>query len=73
MHSRNINAIDPRIPTMPGRSMSGFHRPGRHRVHQARGAVRCSASRMTGGQHPNKSHLSGGLPHLMRTFLPIGR
>ena len=22
--------IDPRIPTMPGRSTSGFHRPGRH-------------------------------------------
>ena len=22
--------VDPRIPTMPGRSMSGFHRPGRY-------------------------------------------
>ena len=29
--------IDPRIPTMLGRSTSDFHRPGRHRVHQARG------------------------------------
>ena len=32
MHRR-----DPRIPTrtMPGWSTSGFHRPGRHRVHQS--------------------------------------
>ena len=27
---------DPRIPTMPGRSTSGFHRPSRHCSHQAR-------------------------------------
>ena len=37
---------NPRISIMPGRSVSGFHQPGRHRVHQARSAVRCSASRM---------------------------
>ena len=29
MHGRSRMAIDPRIPTIPGRSMSGFHRPGR--------------------------------------------
>ena len=29
-----------------------FHRPGRHRMHQARRAVRCSASRMKGELHP---------------------
>ena len=23
-------SIDPRIPTMPGRGMPGFHRPGRN-------------------------------------------
>ena len=26
MHGRSRIAIDPRIPTMPGRSTSGFHR-----------------------------------------------
>ena len=28
MHGRYRMTIDPRNPTMPGRSMSGFHRPG---------------------------------------------
>ena len=37
MHARSSRmAIDPRVPTMPGRSMSGFHRPGRRCLHQAR-------------------------------------
>ena len=27
-HSRSRMTIDPRIPTMPGRSMSSFHHPG---------------------------------------------
>ena len=45
MHGRSRMTIDPRIPTMPGRSTSGFHRPGRHCLHQARSAVRCPASR----------------------------
>ena len=31
MHGRSRMTIDPRIPTMPGRSTSGFHRTGRHR------------------------------------------
>ena len=30
MHGRSHVTIDPRIPTMLGRSTSGFHRPGRH-------------------------------------------
>ena len=30
MHGRGRITTDPRIPTMPGRSTSGFHRPGRH-------------------------------------------
>ena len=30
MHGRSRMTIDPRIPTMPGRSTSGFHRPDRH-------------------------------------------
>ena len=41
--------IDPRIPTKPGRSTSGFHRPDRHCLHQARSAVNCWAGRMKGG------------------------
>ena len=48
VHGRGRMTIDPCIPTMPGRSTSGFHRPGRHYLHQARSAVRCSASRMKG-------------------------
>ena len=36
MHNRSHRTIHPCTPTMPGRNMSGFHRPGRHRVHQAR-------------------------------------
>ncbi|CAM9399857.1 unnamed protein product [Laminaria digitata] len=31
MPGRSRMTIDPRIPTMQGRSPSGFHRPGRHR------------------------------------------
>ena len=30
IHGRSRMIIDPRIPTMPGRSTPGFHRPGRH-------------------------------------------
>ena len=28
MHGRSRMTIDPYIPTMPGRSTSGFHQPG---------------------------------------------
>ena len=47
-HGRSRMTIDPRILTMPARRTSGFHQPGRHCLHQARSAVRCSASRMNG-------------------------
>ena len=30
MHGRSRMTIDPCIPTMPARSTSGFHGPGRH-------------------------------------------
>ena len=46
VHGRCRMAIDPRIPTMPGRSTSGFHRLGRHCLHQTRSAVRRLTSRM---------------------------
>ena len=48
MHSRNLKTIDSRMPAMPGRGMSDFHRPGRHRVHQAQSTVICSASKGRG-------------------------
>ena len=38
-------------------------------LHQARSAVRCSASRMKGELHPSKNRLKDGLRHLMPTFL----
>ena len=55
MHGRSRMTVDPRIPTIPGRSTSGFHRPGRHCLHQTRSAVRCWASRMNGELHPTKN------------------
>ena len=30
LHARSRTTIDPRIPTVPGRSTSGFRQPGRH-------------------------------------------
>ena len=59
--------VDPRIPIMLGRSTSGVYQPGRHCLHQARSAVRCSASRMKGELHPSKNRSSDGLRHLMPT------
>ena len=57
IHGRSRINRDPRIPTMPGRSMSGSHQPGRYCLHQARSAVRCSASRMKLELHPTKNGL----------------
>ena len=69
VHGRGSRvSIDPRIPTMPGRSTSGFHQPGRHCLHHARRSVRCSASRMKGELHPSKNHSYDGLRHLVPTF-----
>ena len=56
MCTASPKTVDPRIPTMPGRSMSGFYRSGRHCLHQARSSMRCSASRMKGGLLPTKNH-----------------
>ena len=55
VHGRSRMTIYPRILTMPGRNTSGFHQPGRHCLHQARSAVRCSASRMKSELHPSKN------------------
>ena len=67
--ARSRMTIDPRIPTMPGRSTSGCHQLGRHCLHQARSAVRCSASRMEGELHPSKNRSQDGLRHVVPTFL----
>ena len=60
VHGRSRMTLDPRIPAMPGRSTSAFHQSGRHCLHQARSAVRCSASRTClrgwGGGHVNNSY-----------------
>ena len=69
VHGLSRMNIDPRIPTMPGRSTSSFNQPGRHCLHQARSAVRCSASRMKGELHPSKNHSYDGLRQLVPTFL----
>ena len=55
VRGRSRMTLDPRVPTMPGRSTSDFHQPGRYCLHQARSALRCSASRMTGELHPFKN------------------
>ena len=55
--SRSRMTLDSHIHTVPRRSTSGFHRPGRHRVHQARSAVRFPASRMMAELHPAKDRL----------------
>ena len=45
------------ISTMPRRSTSGFHQPGRHCLHQGRSAVRCLAKFMKGRLHATKNRL----------------
>ena len=62
MHGRSRVTIDLRIPTMPGRSTSGFHRPDRHCLQRARSTVGCRVSFMEGELHPAKNYLCGGLP-----------
>ena len=56
-HGRSRMTIDPRIPTMLGRSTSGFHRSGRHCFAPSakRSAARCLASSMKGEMHPIKN------------------
>ena len=66
-----MQSLDPREATMPGRSLLGFYRPGRHHVHQAQSSVECSASRMKGQLHPIRTYGRGGLAHLAQTFLNV--
>ena len=69
VHGRSRMTVYPRIPTMPGRSTSGYHQPGRRFLHQARDAVRCSASRMKGELHPSKNRPKDGFWCVVPTFL----
>ena len=43
MHGGSRTAIDPRVHPMLERSKSGFQRPGRHCLHHALTADKCSA------------------------------
>ena len=64
MHGRSRMTKDPRIPTMPGRQDGArrvFTDQTRHSLHQARSAVRCSASRTKGELHPTNNRLRGVL------------
>ena len=56
MHDRSRMTIDHRIPTMPGRITSRFHRPGRHSLAPKLEAP-YPTSRMKGEQHPTKKRL----------------
>ena len=50
VHGRGRMPVDPLIPTIPGRSTSDFHQPGRHCLHQGEGAgvlICCCVSRFT--------------------------
>ena len=60
MHGRSRTNMDPRIPTMPGRSNSGFTEQVDIFLHQARSAERYWASRVKGELHPAEDRLSGG-------------
>ena len=60
--------IDPRIPTMPGRSTSVFHQLGIYCLHEARGAVMCPASRMKGELHHSKHRSYDGLRHFVGLY-----
>ena len=53
MLGRSRMTTHPRIPTMPGHSTPGFHRPGRQCSHY-RSAVRCSASYIKSELHPTE-------------------
>ena len=69
VHGRSRMIIDPRTLTVPGRSTWDFHQPGRHCLHQARHAVRCSTSRTKGELHPSENRAYDGVRHLVPTFL----
>ena len=54
--------IDSRIPTMPGRSTSNFHQPGRHCLHQAPKHREVFGSRGRGGQEGAEQEGRGRTP-----------
>ena len=56
VHGGSRLIIDPHTPTMPGRSTSGFCRPGRHCLHSAR----------SGGPHNEHCGFWKGLSEVIR-------
>ena len=56
VHGRSRMTIYPRIPTLPGRSTSGFHQSGRHCLHQARSYVRGGKVHCWGPYHCRVAH-----------------
>ena len=69
MHGRTRKTINPRIPSMPGRSTSGFHRPGTQCLHQARSAVGCSACRLLKNIHEADLHMDDSFNELF--YFPV--
>ena len=64
VHGRSRMTIDLRIPTMPGRSTSSFHQPGRKCLHQAR-----SSREVFGESHEGRT-ASFQEPIVKRTSAP---
>ena len=64
---RSRITIDPRLPTMPGQSTSGFHsRGGRHRVNRARAKRREVFGEAHEGWASFCSEPCGGAPRTLR-------
>ena len=72
-NSFRYRTIDPRIPTMPRRSTSGFNRPGRHRLHQARSTLTSSVNRVKGELLPTKNRLVGRTTALSCIWMTASR
>ena len=68
MHGRGRMNHRPLHPcAMPGRGTSGFNRLCRHFLHEARSAVRPSASRVGGKLHPTQNRFLGGFSCIWTT------
>ena len=67
MHGRSRVAVDPRIPTMPGRGVSGFHRPGTDTS-----CTKREGKREVSGETHEGWAASYEEPILRRSFLRLG-
>ena len=71
VRSRTNMIVSPRISTVPGRSTSGVHQPGRHCLQQARSSVRCPSSCTKSGLHPSNNYSSDGLGDFVPIFFVV--